>query len=69
MMGMADEFPQQNTGFYARPGLPGDDWNGGRGGDRGPDGPAGNLEAKQKMPWYVQHNMRQERRKQKGKHQ
>lgn len=50
------------------PGLPGADWNGGLGGDRGPAGPPGPIEPRSNIPWYVLQNMRQERRKQKGKH-
>lgn len=55
-MGMADEFPLHNTQTPHRQYA-------------GPPGECGAAEPKSKMPWYVQHNMRQERRKNKGKEQ
>jgi len=53
-MGMADEFPLHNTQTPHRQYA-------------GPPGESG-LKPQSALPWYVQHNMRQERRKQKGKH-
>lgn len=51
-MGMADEVPTHNT--MAPPRV-----------YAGPPGEPGNI--KPALPWYVQQNMRLERRKQKGK--
>ena len=42
-------------------GLPGADWNGGKGGDRGAPGPV-EIEAKNPLPWYVVHLMKQSKR-------
>lgn len=57
------------VGPLGEPGLPGADWNDGKGGDRGIPGPdyGGNNAGISKkdahaMPWYVQHVMRQTRR-------
>uniref|UniRef100_A0AB39CDZ7 Uncharacterized protein n=1 Tax=Pseudomonas phage HRDY3 TaxID=3236930 RepID=A0AB39CDZ7_9VIRU len=62
LIGHADE-----PGPVGEPGLPGADWNGGRGGDRGVAGPDPYAGAKSTVPWYVQQAKRQARRAQKGK--
>lgn len=44
-------------------GIPGDDWNGGVGGERGPAGPPARIEPKAQKPWYVAHLEKQRKKK------
>lgn len=52
---------ESGCGPVGVPGLPGDDWNGGKGGDRGVPGP-GESGLKNPLPWYVTHLMKQSKR-------